>query len=475
VGSQNAVRVAAASIAVLLAVSGCSSGTEVDGAGGTTSGAPTSTTTAPSTSTTTAPAPTGPGAPLVEWMDLTFDTVKRQALSPPVASRAYALVAVTAHETLRPQTGAASLAGTLNGLASLPAPPPEIDALAALPAAVAIIGHELFPAQPSVDAFDALAAAQLDALGDGAALESSTAWGRELGEAIVVWSRTDGYVEAGVGRDDWVADDLPGAWEPTPPRFENPLEPYWGTIRPMVAATTAECEIRPPFPFSEDPTSDFYAEAMRTKEAVDEATEDEVATAWFWDDSLGRSGTPPGHWVALVGQLAQEHEMSLGDTATAYLLATVASNEAFIGAWDAKYETQVLRPVTYIQRYIDPEWMPILITPNFPEYPSGHSVQSGAASTVLEAFLGEVAFTDNTVERVDVSRSQNPHVPRAFASIREAAVEASWSRIYGGIHYVMGKEAGFELGDCIGAELVEALGVELREGAVPAVRDDEEH
>lgn len=460
---------------VAVAVGACSgAGEDITGTTGpTTTNALLTTDSAPTT--TALREPIGPGAPVVAWMDLTFDTVKRQALSPPVASRVYALTAVAAFEAVRPASGAPTLAGKLNGLDELPMPPPEVVVSAALPAAIAVVGAEVLPAQPSVDAFEALAARQLATLGDAPGIEASTSWGRQLGEAIVAWSRTDGYAEAGEGRDDWVSEDLPGAWVPTPPRFENPLEPYWGTLRPMVAATTMECTIRPPIPFSEDPESDFYAEALRTMEAVDQATADEIATAWFWDDSIGRSGTPPGHWVAMVSQLAQEREHSLVDTAIAYVLVTIASNEAFISAWDAKYDTQVLRPVTYIQRYIDPEWQPILITPNFPEYPSGHSVQSGAASTALEAFLGQVEFTDRTVDRVDVSRRQNPHVPRDFPSIRAAGDEASWSRIYGGIHYVMGKEAGFELGDCIGEVLVDELDIALREGAVPAAGDEVEH
>ncbi|MFN3578621.1 MAG: vanadium-dependent haloperoxidase, partial [Tabrizicola sp.] len=120
--------------------------------------------------------------------------------------------------------------------------------------------------------------------------------------------------------------------------------------------------------------------------------------------------------------------------------------DAFIGCWREKYIYNLIRPVTYIKRHIDPQWETLLITPPFPEYPSGHSVLSGAAEAVLTAIFGEnFAFEDATHE--------DDGLPvRRFASFREAAEEAAISRLYGGIHYRFACEQGLEQGRCIGRQ-----------------------
>lgn len=123
----------------------------------------------------------------------------------------------------------------------------------------------------------------------------------------------------------------------------------------------------------------------------------------------------------------------------------IAMADAFIGCWHAKYEFDLIRPVTYIRRLIEPEWQPILITPPFPEYPSGHSTQSGAAAAVLTAHFGEgFAFEDAT--HVDEGLGV-----RSYADFEAAAEEAAMSRLYGGIHFRAAIERGLEQGYCIGA------------------------
>jgi len=116
--------------------------------------------------------------------------------------------------------------------------------------------------------------------------------------------------------------------------------------------------------------------------------------------------------------------------------------------WRVKYEYDLLRPVTYIQRLIDPKWRPLLITPPFPEYPSGHSSQSGAAATVLNGFFGEnFAFTDRTHEKDGLP-------PRSFPSFWAAAEEAALSRLYGGIHFRAAIARGLDQGRCVGARVI---------------------
>jgi membrane-associated phospholipid phosphatase len=126
----------------------------------------------------------------------------------------------------------------------------------------------------------------------------------------------------------------------------------------------------------------------------------------------------------------------------------IALADAFIGCWNAKFDYDLLRPVTYIRATMDPKWEPILITPPFPEYPSGHSTQSGAAAEVLTAFFGEdFAFEDAT-------HLDDGLKPRQFSSFRAAAQEAGMSRLYGGIHFRSAIDQGLEQGRCIGRHVV---------------------
>jgi hypothetical protein len=157
------------------------------------------------------------------------------------------------------------------------------------------------------------------------------------------------------------------------------------------------------------------------------------------------SPTPPGHWISIA--LAELRGGDAGLEESVELLARLGITlaDAFIGCWNAKYEFDLLRPVTYIRRHIDPSWQPLLITPPFPEYPSGHSTQSGAAAAVLSAHFGD----DHAFE--DVTHAKDGLGTRSFENFWDAAEEAAISRLYGGIHFRMAIERGLEQGRCVGA------------------------
>jgi membrane-associated phospholipid phosphatase len=157
------------------------------------------------------------------------------------------------------------------------------------------------------------------------------------------------------------------------------------------------------------------------------------------------TGTPAGHWVTITTQMADRLNLTLDRLAEAYAMVGVAVGDSFISAWWLKYQVNLIRPVTYIRANIRRSWAPYIETPPFPEYPSGHSVVSGAASEVLTGLFGTVAFTDETHFMFD-------HEPlrRSFLSFEHAASEAAISRLYGGIHYRAAIENGLRQGRCIG-------------------------
>ena len=169
------------------------------------------------------------------------------------------------------------------------------------------------------------------------------------------------------------------------------------------------------------------------------------AIARFWSDDPMLSPTPPGHWISIALQIFERDKVALDKSVDVLARLGIAEADAFIGCWDSKFQYDLLRPVTYIRRTIDPKWESLLNTPPFPEYPSGHSTQSGAAAVVLTNMFGEnFAFEDATHARDGIK-------PRAFPSFWAAAEEAGISRLYGGIHFRAAIERGLEQGRCIGA------------------------
>ncbi len=147
-------------------------------------------------------------------------------------------------------------------------------------------------------------------------------------------------------------------------------------------------------------------------------------------------------WIAM--QIFEKENTGLEKSVEVLARLGMAVSDGFIACWKSKFEYDLVRPVTYIKRVIDKTWEPLLITPPFPEYPSGHSTQSGAAATVLAKDFGDsYGFTDATHKRDGLA-------PRSFRSFEAAAQEAALSRLYGGIHYRAAIDMGLEQGKCVG-------------------------
>jgi hypothetical protein len=229
---------------------------------------------------------------------------------------------------------------------------------------------------------------------------------------------------------------------------QAPLLPAWGENRSFAMPDGASCPLPPPPDYSEDPASAFHREAMEVYDTTLNLTPEQEVIARFWSDDPMLSPTPPGHWISITLDILAQEKAGLDRSADLLMRLGIAMADAFIGCWNAKFQYDLLRPVTYIKRVIDPAWEPLLITPPFPEYPSGHSTQSGAAAAVLTSFYGDdFRFTDRTHERDGLA-------PRHFSSFDAAAREAGISRLYGGIHFRSAIDRGLEQGRCIGAHTV---------------------
>lgn len=408
--------------------------------------------------TTARASPATPDEVLRSWYKMVLELVRHTpTYSPPVASRAFAYLGVTAFEaTASGSPELLSLAGQLNGLEALPQREAgkTYDAAVVLHSALAAAAEDLFQntGPTGQRALSKLAAKLTSQTSQGLPIdvvERSKAYGGKVAAHILAWSRDDGGAvienmgfpleyELTKGAANWVPTSLIS-------QQQKPLLPNWGKNRTFAMPNGAACALPAPPEYSEDKNSAFYKEALEVFETKRDLSPDQKTIARFWSDDPMLSPTPPGHWISIALQIFERDNVGLEKSVDVLARLGVAEADAFIGCWNAKFQYDLLRPVTYIRRVMDPKWESLLITPPFPEYPSGHSAQSAAAAVVLtDAFGDNFAFEDATHARDGLE-------PRAFASFWAAAAEAGISRLYGGIHFRAAIERGLEQGRCIGA------------------------
>ena len=219
----------------------------------------------------------------------------------------------------------------------------------------------------------------------------------------------------------------------------------------MVLTSGAECAAPGNPSFSTDSSSEFYAAAFEVYNTRVNLTSEQKTIADYWADGAGATGTPPGHWIAIVGQVSRNSGLTLMASAEAFARVGIAVHDAFIECWYTKYVYNLERPLTYIRDHIDAAWSSYITTPAFPSYHSGHSTQSGAASTVLTDLFGTLSFTDTAHTDHGLVPPQSP---RSFDSFDEAADEAAISRMYGGIHCAFDNNDGLASGRCIGGTII---------------------
>jgi membrane-associated phospholipid phosphatase len=369
---------------------------------------------------------------VTDWNIAALNAIRLNRTPPPVASRALAILHVAIYDAVN------GIGRTHEPYAIESAVPASASIEAAASAAAHWVLVTLFP----LDAgrFDELHAATLDAISDGPQKNRGMAWGEAVADQILALRAHD--------RSDVIVQPPPfsgaGFWEPTPPLYARYLLPQWGFVTPFVMP--ANGAFRPPGP--PDLESDAYLADLEEVTALGAAvgsmrTPEQTEIALFWADGAGTE-TPPGHW----NSIAREVGTSLGNTieqnARLFALLNVAMADSAICAWEAKYTYDFWRPVTAIRATSDPAWSSLIVTPPFPDYVSGHSTFSGAASTVLAMFYGtdDVAFSTGS--------DFLPGMTRSFASFSAAAAEAAVSRLYGGIHFRSANQDGLSAGIAIG-------------------------
>ena len=291
------------------------------------------------------------------------------------------------------------------------------------------------------------------------AIEGNKKFATEIAGQVVQYAKSDGYNKLSTYAR-YTPSKEEGKWYPTPPEYMGAIEPQWKTIRPFFLDSAAQFAPPPPAPFSMDTVSSFYKQALEVYTITQNLTEEQKLIASFWDCNpfaVSYSGhmaiglkkiSPGGHWMGITGIACQKAALPLEKTILTHTLVALTLHDAFISCWDEKYKSDRIRPETTINKYFDPDWRPLLQTPPFPEYTSGHSVASASASVVLTHLLGEdFSFTDTSELYFGLPE-------RDFSSFYQAANEAAVSRLYGGIHFRDACDLGVAQGKLVGNNVI---------------------
>lgn len=389
------------------------------------------------------------------------DIMVHDIFSPPVASRIYLYTSIAAYETMvkaHPDQYA-SLHGQIKNFPAILAPEKQVYFPVASVYAFLVVGKRLVFSDSTIqDSIRIILNALKVTNPDPAIFAASLDYGTQVAKSILSWADADQYKETRK-LPRYRISRQKDKWIPTPPVYMAAVEPYWNKIRPVTLDSADQFRPAPSPGFSTDSGSSFYHAAADVYRAGKNLTQQEKDIANFWDCNpfavtmeghLGfatKKISPGGHWMSIVTSVSRQQHRDIMATAAAYTITSIAIFDAFISCWDEKYRSNTIRPETYIDAYIDEGWRPLLQTPPFPEYTSGHSIVSTVSATVLTKYFGEnCAFEDDTEMEFGLPM-------RHFQSFAQAAQEASISRFYGGIHYraaiTAGQTSGTQIGDWV--------------------------
>jgi hypothetical protein len=398
---------------------------------------------------------------VLDWNKVALNAIRVDRTAPPKASRALACVHTAIFDAINSASGGAYEPYLVQPVEFFA--PISLDAAAAAAAHAALV--DLFPAQKAT--FDAALATSLAAIPGGPEKTSGISWGESVAAQILTVRREDGSGNT----VDYGAPTGANWWAATPPAFAPALLPNWPNVKTW--AMTSGSQFRqgpPPSPLSHEYTVAFHEVVRLGRSDSTARTAEQTQIALFWADGPG-TATPPGHWHVIAQGISQERHLGLLENARLFALLAIAGADAAIVSWDHKYNYNNWRPVTGIQHAdtdgnpattADPAWTPLIATPPFPAYTSGHSTFSSASARLLALFFGtdQISFSTTSDGLAGVTRS--------FTRLSAAAEEAGQSRIYGGIHWQYDNQTGLTSGQALGEHVFFSL-LTPRAGAGPCV------
>lgn len=386
--------------------------------------------------------------------------------TPPVASRIYANCSLAMYEALRFENKtSSSITVKLKGFDPMPIPVANVQynfSIAAIQSFCETAKKVTFSATEITAYQDSMIKLYGQNI-DQKIVDSSIAFGQRVADIVAKRLSKDNYKETrGMERFEVKTSDQT-RWVPTAPDYADGLEPYWFKMMTMGLDSSSQVDADPFPAYSEDKSSAFYKEMQEVYDISKNMTDEQIDIALFWDDNpfvskhkghvmfQDKKMTPGGHWMAIAAKACKIKNADAVTSAKAYAYTSIGLYDAFISCWYVKYKTVRIRPQTAIQRLIDEQWISYIQTPPFPEYTSGHSTTSSTAAEMLTHLFGDnIAFTDSSEHEYNLP-------VRSFTSFRQAAEEASISRVYGSIHYRSGCENGNKQGKKIAEAILSKL------------------
>jgi hypothetical protein len=384
--------------------------------------------------------------------------------SPPVSSRIYAYTSLAAYEAIRFQDSSKkSLTAYMQGFPAMPLPEKNksYNFLLAATKAYFTVAEKVTFSIDTLKNYETKVYNSFKSFLNADVYNNSINFGESVGKKILERTSIDNYKQTR-GMAKFLGSNDTGKWRPTPPDYLDGSEPYWWQIKSLVLDSCDQFNCPPPPFFSTDTSSDFYKSVNEVYTMTSNLTDEQKEIAKYWDDNpfvMEHSGhlmfgnkkiTPVGHWMGITAIACKNKKADPVKTAEAYALVSTAIFDAIISCWKTKYTYHHIRPITVINEYLDSKWQPFLQTPPFPEHVSGHSGISAAGATILTRLFGEFPFEDTSdLEYIGMKRS--------FQSFAQAAQEASISRVYGGIHYRTGVDAGAVQGKAVAEYVSEKL------------------
>lgn len=389
---------------------------------------------------------------VLQWNRTVLDSIRAEKTPPPVATRVLAMTHIAIYDALNRIEGKFDPYYYSLPRTKVPAYPADTSASTA----AYFVLKSLYPNREPL--YRAQWQASIKPANGPIRNAQAIAWGTMVAQLVLRDRANDGSANV----VNYQPGTNCGAWQPTAPFFASALLPQWPGVRPFGISSVSN--LRPVKPPGFDTAS--FGLAYREVKSLGAAnsttrTSDQTQIAYFWEDGAG-SVTPPGHWQTIAQDLSLRRGLSRMNNARLFALLSIAQADAAICAWDAKYQYNYFRPVTGIQAPCfsrpdlapDPAWLPLIATPPFPAYTSGHSTFSAASARLLALYFG----TDN-ISFSGMSPDPNrwpavlPGVVRSWSSLSQAAAEAGQSRIYGGIHWQFDNTEGLAIGRLIGGQV----------------------
>ena len=378
--------------------------------------------------------------------------------SPPVASRVYVYPCIAAYEVIASAYPEKynSLAGQLKGLEKGPEIPENVNPYLAALYTFNSVGKSMIFSEEKMEAFQKEFDREISKYSISKRTKKKVKkYAAEMTEHILNWSKEDNYHQTRTFPKYTVREE-DHFWKPTPPDYMDGIEPNWNQIRTMIIDSSSQFRPKPPIQFDLTKGSPFQKQLQEVYDVRKAINSTQIEIASFWDCNpyvtyhkghamfATKKITPGGHWIGITGIASKKAAHNFEQTVATFAEVSIALFDAFISCWDEKWGTLVVRPETLINKYYDEDWLPVLQTPPFPEYTSGHSVISKAAAVVLTKRFGENFYFEDTTELEYGLPTRN------FNSFHQAADEAAISRLYGGIHYRMAIEEGVHQGRNVG-------------------------